>query len=665
MPQQFSKRKAVWLLFGIGSVFLILLGSLAVLISSYTTPTSTESFATFASCGEVEEWLLRAQDKTIISPWYYRMGAVSEDSAGATSNGSPAQAPQPAEYSPTNVQVAGVDELDTLKTDGEYIYIAEGSSVFIRSVADISESVVEISVVGSPTGIFLNEDRLVIVSTDYTYIDYGEQTPTSSTSPRSAEIDIALPYYNPGVTITVVATYDLTTISAPKQVAYTIIDGYYNAARLHDGNVYLISNYTADASQLKEFGVEKVLPHYWVRAGSSELEDYDNRLSEAPLMADCNEISRYGDLGTTFTNVVTFPVDEPTKISAKVLLGNAETIYMSERNLLLTSTRYQDDSALEPNICDTIETIFGGCIPTPILPDYGGPADTEVYRLSISGTELNFIGSARVSGTVLDQFSLDEHSGYFRIATTGNTSEGRWTTEVNNMYVLDENMQVVGKVEGLAPTEQIYAVRYMGERAYMVTYRQVDPFYVIDLSDPRSPEVLGELKIPGFSEYLHPYDENHIIGVGQEATTSGRVTGVKVALFDVTDPENPVEVAKADLGGVGSSTQVSYDHKAFLFDRERGLMVIPVSVYDEDANDPESRYYGGYDFVGFKVFDISDSAITERGQVSAAAEGEEMEYFYMSNPRSFYVDEDLFTYTNGVLKQSVLETLQILDEVEL
>jgi inhibitor of cysteine peptidase len=663
MPQQFSKRKAIWLLAGIGSVFLILLISLAVLISAYTTPANTQSFATFSSCGEVEEWLLRAQKSTIVPPWYYRMGAIAEDSVSGGSEGSPITAPQPAspDYSTTNVQVAGVDELDRVKTDGEYVYISEGSSVFIRPIADISEATAEISVVGSPIGIFLSGDRLVVVSNDYTYIDYGDQTSSSSSSSGSAEIDIAPSYYNPGTTITVVVTYDLTTISAPKQVSYLIFDGYYNSARLHDGNVYLIANYAADASQLAEFGVDRVLPHYFIAADMSDAADKVGA-GDYPLMADCNQISRYGDLGTTFTNVVAFPVDDPTQISAKVLLGSAETIYMSQRNLLLTSTRYQDDSAAEPDTCDAIETIFAGCIPTAILPDYSGPADTEVYRLSISDTELKFEGSARVPGTVLDQFSLDEHSGYFRVATTGNTSEGRWSTEVNNMYVLDENMQVAGKVEGLAPTEQIYAVRYLGDRAYMVTYKQVDPFYVIDLSDPRNPEVLGELKIPGFSEYLHPYDENHIIGVGQEATTSGRVTGVKVALFDVTDQENPIEVAKVDLGDVGSSTQVSYDHKAFLFDREKGLMVIPVTSYEGDADD---RYYGTYDFIGFKVFDISDSGITERGRITAELDGEETEYFYMTSPRSFYVNEDLFTYTDGILKQSVLSTLQLVEAVQL
>ena len=219
---------------------------------------------------------------------------------------------------------------------------------------------------------------------------------------------------------------------------------------------------------------------------------------------------------------------------------------------------------------------------------------TILHKISIDTGDVTYIAQGEVPGHILNQFSMDEHNGFFRIATTSgnNWMEGSQTS--NNIYILDDTLKQVSKIENIAPGESIYAARFLGDRAYLVTFVQVDPLFTIDLSDPYNPRILGELKIPGYSEYLHPYDETHIIGIGKEVDPSidadkvhtpgavyyTAILGLKLALFDVSDIEHPVEEAKIVIGDRGTDSPALYDHKAFLFDREKELLVIPVSLYE-------------------------------------------------------------------------------------
>jgi len=173
--------------------------------------------------------------------------------------------------------------------------------------------------------------------------------------------------------------------------------------------------------------------------------------------------------------------------------------------------------------------------------------ETLVYRIELNQEQVNILSEGTVSGYVLNQFSMDEYSGYFRIATTTNNFNWRTfaeeATSKNNVYVLDMNLDVVGELEDLAPGEQIYSARFMGDRLYLVTFRNIDPLFVIDLSNPTAPTVLGQLKVTGYSGYLHPYDENHIIGIGKETEYEAKedfswYQGVKISLFDVSDVSN-------------------------------------------------------------------------------------------------------------------------------
>ena len=228
-----------------------------------------------------------------------------------------------------------------------------------------------------------------------------------------------------------------------------------------------------------------------------------------------------------------------------------------------------------------------------------GIANSELFKFTLNKTNVTFQSSATLKGHLLNQFSMDEHKGYFRVVTTeGNTWDDKKPSE-NNLFILDENLNTTGSVEGLAKGERIYSARFMGDKAYMVTFRETDPLFVIDVANPAAPKVLGELKIPGFSNYLHPLDDNHLIGFGYETVAEKNpqggeplilTMGMKISLFDVTDFHNPKEKDTEIIGGRGTYSQIQYDHKALFQHEERNLYGFPISIYDEIGKDHMSNF---------------------------------------------------------------------------
>ncbi len=309
---------------------------------------------------------------------------------------------------------------------------------------------------------------------------------------------------------------------------------------------------------------------------------------------------------------------------------------------------------------------------------------TIIHKISLDG--FAYIGKGEVAGHALNQFSMDEHNGYFRIATTqgqlggwGRMMPGQQATS-SNVFVLDSNLETVGKLEGLAPGESIYSARFMGNRAYLVTFKKVDPFFTLDLADPKNPKVLGKLKIPGYSDYLHPYDENYIIGLGKGAVAAEEgefawYQGVKLSLFDVRDIENPKEVAKFEIGDRGTDSYALQDHKAFLFSKSRNLLVIPVTLAEIDrskyAGELPLSAYGDYTFQGAYVFSLSPEngfALLGRITHSDLDEAKKMGDYYWSNSnvkRTLYMDNNLYTVSDQYVKANDLGTLGPLSSVRI
>jgi uncharacterized secreted protein with C-terminal beta-propeller domain len=265
---------------------------------------------------------------------------------------------------------------------------------------------------------------------------------------------------------------------------------------------------------------------------------------------------------------------------------------------------------------------------------------TIIHKISIGSDNdslLNYVAKGEVPGRLLNQFSMDEYKGRFRVATTSEYSTPYQFVMNNNVYTLDEDMKIVGKLEEIARDESIYAARFMGDRLYLVTFRQIDPFFVIDMSED-DPKVLGELKLPGYSSYLHPYDEDHIIGIGRDK-------GVKLALFDVSDVRNPELVDTYEIGDGGTDSEVLSDHKALLFNKEKDVLSIPIYSYsDVDYSRP---------WAGFYVFGTdADDGFTLEGKVDHPVGS-----YGMWGSRSFYIEDTLYTITQGMMKMNSLDDI--------
>jgi inhibitor of cysteine peptidase len=291
---------------------------------------------------------------------------------------------------------------------------------------------------------------------------------------------------------------------------------------------------------------------------------------------------------------------------------------------------------------------------------------------------VTYVATGKAKGHILNQFAMDEHDGYFRIATTISGYVNNRDTSTNNVYVLDSALKATGALEDVAPGESIYAVRFMGKRAYMVTFLHVDPLFVIDLSQPAAPRILGKLKIPGYSDYLHPYDETHLIGIGKEVDASidanlvhtenavyyTAIQGVKLALFDVKDVANPIEVYKEVIGDRGTESLAAQDHKAFLFDKEKGLLVIPVTLAELKPGQPKNMQ-GEYVFQGAYVYNLTlKNGFNLKGKVThydtTDAFQKSGQYFYGGQSditRSLYINNVLYTLSQSRLQLNDLASL--------
>ena len=459
-------------------------------------------------------------------------------------------------FSTTNIQVAGVDEEDVVKTDGEYIYLARESLILIVRAYPAEKALLlsTVKAAGPVRGLYVNGDRLIAVTgMRYHPIPVMVECPPIKCPIRRPPI----------ITNSTVQVFDISDRGSPAEVRRASVSGMPLTSRMIGNYVYLI---TSEPIIVPLDGDEIALPSY-----SDGLRVYYMR----PDQIYYTDIPGHG---YSYTNIMAVNIrnigEEP---AVTTVLSPASVIYVSMENIYLASIRWLDGE------------------------------ETVIHRLSINGPRVTPVAVGTVPGHPLNQFSLDEYNGRLRIATTLNKPTGRST---NNVYVLDLALKVVGKLEGLALGERIYSARFMGDKAYIVTFRKVDPLFVVDLKEMR---VLGKLKIPGYSSYLHPYGENYLIGVGKDAKPAEEgdfawFQGLKISLFDISDLSNPREVDSLILGDRGTESEVLYNHRAFLFDEERGILVLSVLLAVVDRSDfagrPPANAYGEYVFQGAYILKV-------------------------------------------------------------
>jgi uncharacterized secreted protein with C-terminal beta-propeller domain len=540
----------------------------------------------------------------------------------------PMYAPQPApvpaqasssgqtnSYSTTNIQVAGVDEADTVKNDGKYIYTiateydyltpkitsAPYNEVYLPTTWNViyivkadpqdPKVIAKITLDNNtyPAGIFLSEDssRLAVLASQY-------QAIANDATVFSYQSDVN----------TFIYVYDISDKAYPVLARNFTISGSYFNSRLIGNYVYAV------VSQ----------PAYYLDNAVTLPKVYEATKVATKVSEVAPSSVYYADTIPGYFTFTTFiglnildDAQEPTNMT--MMMGGASTMYVSMNNIYVTYPTWSNEQG-----------------------QY-----TSIYRVRVNGSALAFEAKGSVAGYVLNQYSMDEHNGYFRVATT-------WQN--NNVYVLNMNLSLVGKLENLAEGERIYSVRFMGNKGYVVTFRQTDPFFVIDLNNPTDPKVAGELKIPGYSSYLHPYDENHVIGLGKENNT------VKLSLFDVTNVNAPTETAKYIVNiWDWADSQALQDPKAFLFDKQKELLVIPMYIMQ----------YGGDDWQGAYVFKLTLAGGFElRGNITHQRPYNQ----YVSNgteaiPRALYIGNTLYTVSNARVQLNSLENLALIAEVDL
>ena len=484
------------------------------------------------------------------------------------------------DFSGTNVQEAGVDEADIVKTDGRRIFtLSTGRLVVVD--AETRKQMGSVAVAeGWQPELFIHGDSLLLI------------VRSTSDAPDSSE--------------TVLQRIDLSD-DTPEIVETLSVQGNYISARSVGGTARVILRYDpqwnfpfvfpqteaaesvaeqANRAAVLNSTLDDWLPHYTTGSADS---------STGSLLNQCGNVhapSVFSGFGVT--TVVSVPIDgdfDPSESTAVMAPG--DTVYASTESLYVATTRWVESDTFEED---------------DEWQDAWRDRRTSVHRFDITGAEAGYEASGEVLGVIHNQFSLSEHVGHLRLVTTvggpwGDESE----SQVRVLSTAGDVMTEVGSVGDIGRGEQVQSVRFVGDVGYVVTFRQIDPFYTIDLSDPTDPAVIGELKIPGFSSYLHPIGDGLVLGVGSDADSEGRVTGAKVSLFDVSDLSAPREVAV--WTAPDGWNDVGWDHRAFLWWAPESLAVIPVTVWN--------------DWSGAVVLRVAEGTITEVGRVDHAIEGEE------------------------------------------
>jgi uncharacterized secreted protein with C-terminal beta-propeller domain len=523
-------------------------------------------------------------------------------------------------YSGTNNQVEGIDEADIVKTDGTWIYALNESNrkVYILSADGENTAIVGTIKLKTPeendsywrnySEMMLYGDRLYLLGT---HSDWSDQV---------SEEDRAF---------TFAETYDLGDRTEPKRIASHRQQGEYKTARLVDGMLVIVSDYRIwNWRPIDEFPVTNYCP---------KVATDDNIVTLLP-----DEIYINPDSGENgFTVVTTVDAADGTEYdSHKAVLGGCSQVYCSGSDLLIASNEYRIEQSDEQTAEDGrhfVKIVSG--------------TDTNLFRFTIENGWIEAAASTKLSGTLLNQFSMDAYNGYYRVVVTRNENEetiwtdGIDTYEWNNssdcaLYVLNDWLEPVGEIGDLAKDERVQSVRFMGDVAYFVTFRQTDPLFSADLSDPYDPKILSTLKIPGFSAYLHPFGEGRLLGVGFDADEEhGWTENVKLSMFDISDPSDVYEAFKLSVKDA-NYTSVQYNHKILFADVASQTIAFPA----------DNKYF---------VFRVEGDSFREIGRIEL---GEE---YWFGDGRGLFVDDAFYVIGSDAVVVLSFETMEELASVEL
>jgi len=539
-------------------------------------------------------------------------------------------------FSETNTQVAGVDESDIVKTDGKHIYYYNQSeqAVFISEVWSL-EVLKKINLPEnfySPT-LYIDDNRLVILVSGYSQTDYSKRGYWVNRNSKTYTI-----------------VYDTSNVESPKLLKLYGSDGNLTKSRKIGNYIYVLSNnyfnipyYNFKSEDDIEIDINSIIPKKIDISSTSDVSEQNLILQGKDLpykvstgnVAACNEIEyvfpdeetmKKYNFNPSYNIISVINIkDTGADVKTKVIAGSNSEIYMSVDNLYMTSYMYTPSRWSCP--------IGASCI----APWFGwDTTNTLVHKLNISGQNVSYQDSTLIPGQPLNQYSMDEKDENFRIIT----SSGWWEDAHTDLYIVDKNLESVSSLEGLGKWERFQSSRFIGDKLFLVTFEQIDPLFAIDLSDVKNPTVLGELKIPGYSTYLHPYDDNHLIGIGYDTKVNqwGGTTNdwFKVDLYQVNYDKkcwdaglSEEEIKKCDTGDYkwiivkqlqtltmwenGSYSEALHNPRMFVWNSAKKTLLIPASLY---VNDPLQEYQRIDFYNGLLSIEIKPEGITKNAQVT-------------------------------------------------
>ena len=595
-------------------------------------------------------------------------------------------------YSTTNVQVENVDEPDFIKNDSKYVYIvsnntltiidaypANSSKIILKIALDVESQYIQ--------NMFLNDDRLVIF---YNAQSDKEVIPEYDFIPRRSYEQV-----------THALIIDVSDKENPIIVKNYSIDGHFRDARMIGDHAYFVTNSNLNHQHPRlpvilensEFVMNPEAFYF------DSIEQFSNftTLTAIDIFGDSinSETFLMGYTGTFYVSkdnfYLTYQQNEfdyfedfaqkrffevivpllPTELQEEIKVTSEDvsmnsSVKWSKISEILQASYNEMDKDEKEKLFENIRNA---------MDEYDIKIQEEtrktiIHKISIDGDDLEYIAKGSVPGRLLNQFSMDEHDDKLRVATTTEYyTQHQGTVRANAVYVLDENLVKIGELENIAPDESIFSSRFMDDRLYLVTFEQIDPFFVIDLSSD-TPKILGELKIPGFSNYLHPYDEDHVIGIGRDTkqTEEGWVQqlGIKIALFNVKDVTNPIVADEVIIGDRGTNSEASYNHKSFFFDSNSNTLSIPISGNNDTLAElsMSKRIAPDYDrWNGFYVYHLDAEGFDLKGTITHS-DGDNR-YYGIGNARTFYIGEVLYTVSDRYLMMNSLDTLDEINSIEL
>ena len=450
-------------------------------------------------------------------------GARTDSSSSSSDSSTASARAVDTSFSDTNVRTEGVGEADIVKTDGNYLYTLKANSQEI-SIVDIRSdqmkvvSGISLSENFQASEFYLSDQKLFVLGNiQNTQVDSDSKTLYRGSCTR-------------------IQTYDLADINNPKSIGTVDQSGYYHTSRFKDGYLYVFSDY-----YIYDTITKKDYPSYVPLVG-------DNLLKQSDIYLPTNHAA------DQYLVVSSVSASSPDKAAdQKAVMSENGEVYVSENNIYIYE--YTNSSILADNLAAKNQTIL--------------------RKLSYNKGKLSGSAQGKVKGYLNDSFSIDEYDNTLRLVTTVTHNVGS-SSQSNSVYVLDADLKTIGKIEDLAKNEQVYSARFLGDTGYFVTYEQTDPLFSVDFSDPENPKILGKLKIPGFSEYLHFYSDNLLLGIGMDTDENGITNGVKISMFDIRDPSDVKEVSKYTLDQYYYSDVFS-DYRAALVDPEKNLIGFPLS----------------------------------------------------------------------------------------